>query len=219
MLLLLSNLRKERKIAFVGGSDLAKQREQLGDDCVERFDFCFSENGATAFKAGEQISAESFLEYLGEERYTKLVNFLLKYIADLDIPKKRGTFLELRNAMLNVSPIGRNCSYEERLEFEQFDKVHRVRESLCSALKEKFASFGLKFSIGGQISIDIFPTGWDKTYCLRYLKEFKTVYFFGDMTHPGGNDYEIFSDPRVTGFTTRGPEDTAKQLRSLFNLE
>jgi len=26
---------------------------------------------------------------LGEEKYKKLVNFILKYIADLDLPKKR----------------------------------------------------------------------------------------------------------------------------------
>jgi phosphomannomutase len=40
----------------------------------------------------------------------KLINFCLHYMADLDIPIKRGTFVEFRNGMLNVSPIGRNCS-------------------------------------------------------------------------------------------------------------
>jgi hypothetical protein len=33
-----------------------------------------------------------------------------RYISDLDIPVMRGTFIEFRNGMLNVSPIGRNCS-------------------------------------------------------------------------------------------------------------
>ena len=36
----------------------------------------------------------------------------------------RGTFVEFRNGMINVSPIGRNCSYPERLEFEKYDKVN-----------------------------------------------------------------------------------------------
>lgn len=82
-----------------------------------------------------------------------LINFTLHYIADLDIPIKRlvgwsleifscvsdfrwyisdclssfifrGTFIEFRNGMLNVSPIGRNCSQEERDEFEKYDKVN-----------------------------------------------------------------------------------------------
>ena len=32
----------------------------------------------------------------------------------------------------------------------------------------------------------------------------------------GGNDYEIFVDPRVVGHTVAGPEDTIAQLRQLF---
>ena len=52
---------------------------------------------------------------------------MLHYIADLDIPIKRGTFIEFRNGMLNVSPIGRNCSQEERDEFERYDKGAGVR--------------------------------------------------------------------------------------------
>jgi phosphomannomutase len=36
---------------------------------------------------------------------------------------RSGTFVEFRNGMLNVSPIGRNCSQEERDEFEKFDEV------------------------------------------------------------------------------------------------
>lgn len=37
----------------------------------------------------------------------------------------RGTFIEFRSGMLNVSPIGRNCSQEERDEFEKYDKVFK----------------------------------------------------------------------------------------------
>lgn len=60
--------------------------------------------------------------------------------------------------------------------------------------------------------------GWDKTYCLNYVKpgEFDKIHFFGDKTFPGGNDYEIFSDPRVIGHTTVGPADTIKQCKELF---
>lgn len=45
----------------------------------------------------------------------EFINFVLHYIADLDIPIKRGTFIEFRNGMLNVSPIGRNCRCGWRL--------------------------------------------------------------------------------------------------------
>ncbi|XP_060169123.1 phosphomannomutase-like [Lycium barbarum] len=93
----------------------------------------------------------------------------LHYIADLDSPIKRGMFIEFRSGMLNVSPIGRNCSQEERDEFEKYDKVHKIRETMVTVLRQKFEHLNLTFSIGGQIIFDVFPQGWDKTYCLRLL--------------------------------------------------
>ena len=155
---------------------------------------------------------------MGEEKYKKLVNFLLRYIADLDIPVKRGCFIEFRNAMINISPIGRNCSYEERLAFEAFDKANSIRTNLVRALETEFPDYGLKYSIGGQISIDAFPLGWDKTFCLRHLKSynFREIHFFRDKTAEGGNDFEIFNHPAVIGHTVKDPSDTMDQLKRLF---
>lgn len=47
---------------------------------------------------------------------------------------------------------------------------------------------------------------------------YKTIHFFGDKTFKGGNDYEIYNDPRTTGHAVSGPEDTMKILRELFDL-
>lgn len=222
MIQLINKLKRKVVIGYVGGSDLAKQMEQLGEDAAKTlFDFGFSENGATAFRKGKLICQESLLGFLGEERYKKLVNWMLHYIADLDIPIKRGTFIELRNGMVNVSPIGRNCSYDERLEFAKLDEEQKVREKMVQALEKEFVSFGLQYSIGGQISIDIFPKGWDKTYCLRHVatEGFKEIHFFGDKTEKGGNDYEIFHHASVIGHSVKNPDDTAEQLCKLFSLE
>jgi phosphomannomutase len=102
--------------------------------------------------------------------------------------------------MINISPIGRNCSQQEREDFEKFDSKAHVRETMCKVLEEEFEELELKFSIGGQISFDVFPIGWDKSYCLKFVeKEYDEIHFFGDKCYPGGNDYEIFSDERVIG--------------------
>ena len=149
-----------------------------------------------------------------------LINFILGYYATLDIPVKRGTFIEYRNGMLNVSPVGRNCSRDERNDFEAFDKIHKVRETMVNVLQAKFPDYGLKYSIGGQISFDVFPIGWDKTFCLQYLPEgdYDEVHFFGDKTYEGGNDYEIFQHPRTIGHSIddANPETTRKILEELF---
>ena len=74
----------------------------------------------------------------------------------------------------------------------------------------------------------MFPIGWDKTYCLKYLTDYKEIHFFGDKTFEvnpnpkpnpksnpkpnpnvifintkGGNDYEIFIDKRTIGHTVK----------------
>lgn len=57
------------------------------------------------------------------------------------------------------------------------------RKKFVEVLKQKFGHLGLTFSIGGQISFDVFPQGWDKTYCLQYVdKDFDEIHFFGDKT-------------------------------------
>mgnify|MGYP001227565319 CR=1 FL=1 len=83
----------------------------------------------------------------------------------------RGTFIEFRNGMMNVSPIGRNCSQEERVEFEKYDKTAGVRQAMVEVLEKEFDDFKLKFSIGGQISFDVFPQGWDKSFCLQFIED------------------------------------------------
>ena len=87
-------------------------------------------------------------------------------------------------------------------------------------MRELFGEkFGLTFSIGGQISFDVFPNGWDKTYCLQYLEgQFDEIHFFGDKTWEGGNDYEIFSDSRTVGHAVTEPSDTLKQLKEIFGM-
>ena len=101
MLQLLSALRHKCAIGFVGGSDLVKQQEQLGTPSIPvtgLFDFCFAENGLTAFRLGQQLASASFIGWLGQEKYQQLVNFCLRYIADIECPVKTGTFVEFRYA-------------------------------------------------------------------------------------------------------------------------
>ncbi|KAL0580605.1 hypothetical protein V5O48_001430 [Marasmius crinis-equi] len=224
----LRELRKKVAIGFVGGSDLAKISGQLtgdGFNAIQDFDYAFGENGLTAYKMGKQLESQSFIKFVGEEKYKPLVNFILHYIADLDIPIKRGTFVEFRTGMINVSPIGRNATIAERIEFQAYDKVHGIRAAFIKVLKEKFPDYGLTYSIGGQISFDIFPHGWDKTYALRHVEDegFEEIHFVGDNTQEaclfrwrGGNDYEIYSDPRTIGHTVTHFTETIQLLKELF---
>jgi len=230
---LLRDLKKKVAIGFVGGSDLDKIKWQLevdGLDAINDFDFGFAENGLTAYRMGKKLSSQSFIEHLGEENYKYLVNFILKYLSEMDIPIKRGTFVEYRNGMINVSPIGRNASKTERDQFEIDDRKGHFRETFVKALRQdaKLAKYNLTYSIGGQISFDVFPTGWDKTYALRHVENegFEEIHFFGDKTSVGGNDHEIYEaikekyghpdEHEGPAHAVKSPADTIRICKKLF---
>ena len=103
----MKKLKEKIVIGVVGGSDLPKQREQVGEDVTDVYDYSFSENGLLAFKDGAQIHQQSFVKHIGEDNLKEFINFVLKYLSEVDIPVKRGTFIEYRQGMLNISPIGR----------------------------------------------------------------------------------------------------------------
>ncbi len=75
-------------VGIVGGSDLPKQEEQLGKGIVTKFPYNFSQNGLVAYKNGILLEEQTLSKFLGEENLKRLINWTLKYIADLDIPIK-----------------------------------------------------------------------------------------------------------------------------------
>jgi len=89
---------------------------------------------------------------------------------------------------------------QERNDFEALDLVRAslvlsciltppqkngYRAGLVEALKQKFPNYDLTYSIGGQISFDVFPNGWDKTFALKHVEDerFEEIHFFGDKTY------------------------------------
>ena len=217
---------KDIHIGFVGGSDLKKQIEQLGEENFYLFDWRFSENGLLGYHNDKCIHTRSFVEAMEEEHFKKLVNIVLFVLSGLECPIKRGTFIEYRTGMINISPIGRGCTQKEREEFNVYDNTHKVREKMIGQIKSLWKTYieqnnlnlpEIAFSIGGEISADVFPRGWDKTYCLQFVENlYDEIHFFGDKTDIGGNDYEIYTDERVIGHRVEKYQDTIDILNKLF---
>jgi len=106
MLQLLSELRHKVAIGYVGGSDLVKQQEQLGTKEVDvrtLFDFCFPENGLSAYRLGEQLASASFIGWIGEEKYKALVKWYVDAYSPEFLPwteSERGLETEARTRVL-----------------------------------------------------------------------------------------------------------------------
>ena len=239
--LLQNKLKTKVKVGLVSGSDLSKVAEQMGgSEVVNRFDYVFPENGLVAYKNGQLIGKESIAKFVGEEKLQEFINFCLEYMSKLKLPFKRGNFIEFRyskifrqiaqiickyqfffrNGLINVCPVGRSVSQEQRIAFFELDKKEGIRKKLVEALEARFPDLGMTFAIGGQISLDAYPNGWDKRYCLNHLTNegFKEIHFYGDRTEEGGNDYHLYADDRTIGHSVVNPEDTMKQLTELFKL-
>lgn len=73
----------------------------------------------------------------------RLINKCLYYLSTIDIPVKRGNFIEFRTGMINVSPIGRSCSQEERMEFYSLDKEKGIRLEMVEYLSKELSDLNL----------------------------------------------------------------------------
>ncbi len=211
----LKELSKKYDIGCVSGSDLCKMKEQLGNT-VNFLNWKFTENGLVTYYESQPTpySKTSLIDYIGEEQYQKLINTVLILLGRIELPVKRGNFIELRTGLVNICPIGRSCTQKEREDFFEYDKVHNIRKNLCNTLSPMFPE--LKFSIGGQISIDVFPKDWNKTYCLQFINShYDKIYFFGDNIKEGGNDYEIGIHPRVIPKKVSCWQDTLELLKQM----
>jgi len=160
---------------------------------------------------------------IGKSRYNELLLEIDQYqrytMMAHDLPYT-GTFISYRRSLVNWSPIGRDSTDAERLEFEEFDRKHAWRDEMLERISRRFKSAyqgTLQVKLGGSTSFDIFPTGWDKTYALRHF-EGRTVWFVGDRTGPGGNDQEIYETLHADGraFSVRTEHETPTVIEKIF---
>jgi phosphomannomutase len=86
-------LNKKITVGIVGGSDLPKQEEQLGEGVTALFPYNFSQNGLVAYKNGELLEMQTISKFLGEDNVKKIVNWVMRYLCDVDMPVKVRTIL------------------------------------------------------------------------------------------------------------------------------
>ena len=172
-------------VAFVSGSDSAKTIEQVGQDLFDAVDYSFNCAGNTVYRQGQLIYQSDW------KPDDKLMKYLSHELLASKYPHRYGNHIEIRIGMVNFSTVGRNCTVGDRLDYFSWDLKHHEREGICSRLKAQLPH--LTFEVGGEISIDIFPNGCDKSQVLEYFPD-QELYFFGDRMEPGGNDHTLAQD-------------------------
>lgn len=130
-----------------------------------------------------------------------------------------GNFISYRGSLLNFCPPGRDATDEDRKKFAIVDKKYNIRKSLLKNIRDYLKEKNIKrisCALGGNTSIDIYPTGWDKTYCLRHLKNYSYISFVGDRCDKNGNDKTLYDALHPNSYKTKGPESTLKIIDELI---
>ena len=186
---------KKNKFYLVTGSDLPKLQEQMCFYDIEA-EGIFTCCGNQFWKPDPHIvniSAEMIYENKFEIS-EKLKNLLNIVLMGSPYPHRYGNHIEDRGSMINFSIVGRDCSQLQREIFFEWDSKWDERKKVAEVIKHKFPE--LDAVIGGQISIDIYPKGNDKSQVLDviksdYIPNVDEYIFIGDRTMEGGNDYPL----------------------------
>ena len=208
----------ENKYYLVTGSDLDKTKEQLPIAYMDRAEAIFTCCGNQMWRDDELIYDNKF------ELTSKLKNALEVMLMSSQYKHRYGNHIEDRGSMVNFSIVGRNCTQEQREEYYKWDKEKGERRKMSIFLKNKFKD--LDAVIGGQISIDIYPKGMDKSQVLNVIEQERLVppseyIFIGDGIENGGNDYplaELMDNTEICDwYHTKGWEHTKEILESLID--
>ena len=204
------------KLAIITGANIEKIKKQLKAH-IYLFNYIFSENGVVSYIIDNNeiilLNSKDIKDVISEENIQKVVNHVLKFIIETELPYKRGRFISFRKAMLYCTPIGGDCSVEERYNFIKYDKQFQIRKKLIAYLKNNLSNLNFECSLGGNIGVCVHPIGWDKSYCLQFIpSEFKEIYFFGDRCSPEGNDYPLYSNSNIKSFKVINYLDTIKKI-------
>tara|TARA_Y100001963_G_scaffold160093_1_gene267753 strand:- start:4562 stop:5356 length:795 start_codon:yes stop_codon:yes gene_type:complete len=123
-----------------------------------------------------------------------------------------GHFISYRGSLINWCPVGRNADDNQRNGFIEYDIENKMRLSAKDSIQKYLSAYNIdniSLALGGSTSIDIFPTGWDKTYALNHFQD-KLCWFVGDSCDTDGNDKALYDLLKIENraYKTSGPAET-----------
>jgi phosphomannomutase len=187
-------------IGIISSSNIERIIKQIGED-MSFFTFVFTENGTSVIKNGTILHKMNpvNLHFIDDTVHKTLLEYGFN-----------NYYIEYRNSLAAIFPAGKVCD-------RTYDIDGIIRKKIIETLKSRL--HGVDFTMGGQTSFEILPFGTDKTFCLQFLKEYDTIYFFGDRTSPGGNDWHLYTKLGENAYTVTSVEHTLQLCESLFYEE
>lgn len=176
-----SKMKSGDSVILVTGSDSKKTQEQIGTALWRHMTACYQNCGNQMYIAGKLIKESKW-------RMSAMLHLdILTLIETSPYFGKAKNNIEERSGMINISTVGRSADSKLRNAYFTWDQAVGERKKIVELLSLRYPR--LEFSIGGQISVDVYPKGKDKSQALKDW-DGESI-FFGDSCGKGGNDYSI----------------------------
>jgi len=199
---------KKKKAYIVTGSDIEKTKKQVFSSFLDQCEGIFTCSGNVFYAAGKLIYANQM------EVSDDFIKDLELYLENSEWRARSSRHIELRHGMVNFSIVGRDASPNLREAYHKWDQSSREREDIVEYITGLYPH--LEASIGGTISVDIYPAGRNKAQVVDKIHELHgedvEIVFVGDRNVPGGNDWPLALSleamPNCTWFQVGGYEET-----------
>lgn len=168
---------------LITGSDRPKTYSQVGPEVYDSCKQVYQCNGAEVWEQNRRVKSSDWTPP------HELKSYLKNIAHHSRCPVKTNNQIEVRTGMVNFSTVGRSCTPDQRKQYYLWDKMTQERKYLASNIEKKFDD--INAVVGGQISIDIYPKGQNKSMIANDLASEYELIFFGDKTEHGGNDYPL----------------------------
>ena len=172
----------DKNVYLVSGSDYNKTYEQLGETICYLAKRIYNCSGSYVTEKGKVIHQSEWV--LPEDAK----NFLTEKLNQSKFELRTGLHFENRPGMCNFSIVGRNANLEERKKYVDWNKDD---ERVYIAKEFNYLFPKLECVVGGDISVDIFPRGMNKSQIVRDFTKDDIIYFFGDRMNVNGNDWPL----------------------------
>jgi phosphomannomutase len=193
------------EVFLVTGSDQPKTIEQIGLSLYRHVSGVYQNSGNQLFIRSSLIK---------QSEWEMSAHLRLDALARLERSPwygKASVNIEERIGSTNISSVGRTASKELRKKYYQWDCEEKERQSIIQHLSIRHPK--LDFAIGGEISIDIYPKGKDKSQVLEDMLEKESTIFFGDRCNIGENDYTIHSKA-ARGHAVKSFKETERVIKT-----
>ena len=200
---------EKNDVYLVTGSDRAKTLEQVTPEIYNKCKRVYNCSGSDVYECDKNVYRDDW------ELPKEVESFLYDELDYSQFMIRNGNHIERRPGGVNFTILGRaEDPFIGRDRYVEWDRQTNERHDIAERIRNQFPD--LTVAVGGQTGLDIGPKGADKSQILRDFAEDDELYFFGDRTEKGGNDYTL-----AEGVKSRGGKsykvDTWKDTQKLLD--